>query len=965
MAGTSRALFGLEAGPVLPALERLAPPPPEQIVAAEIEARTAPGDIVIEPHGRGGWVARSAVNRLRRAFVIESAALTRLQAEIVLRPPDLRHLDAAFNALAVQPRGGVGLRQSILDDFGSNCPRCGRTVVVEEYLWEAGAHAPARKVYRCDGCRDRPGSADLRSTAVDAHDVRRAELMWETGSVSWRTLRHRFPAPDADHPLPDELLDLYTPRTLDAIGALVERIEADLRAAPIEAALRLALVHLILPASRLNRHMGRPQTLRISGGRLRRPTESAWRERNPWLLFEEGARAVRAFILGIEGAPSGSILARPGTNLAALLDGSANVVLRQGSAATPGVGPQPPRALRPRDEMGLPRPRLRLVLAQPPIRWTPENLGFAYLATSLAMGREAALSLPTEAIFETRVGSETSWEVAAMRRSLASLAPMLAEEARVVVLLDPSGPSGLAAAVLGGVAAGLQLKAAVLAEVGDEIGGTLEFTTAGPEEVEAPAAVVVEGKDQGDEAQAPLTVAVLEAAVTEVAVEVLQARGEPARFERLLGEVLIGLDRQGVLRRLVSTRAFLATGERAERAAQAMGLFGELPPSTPTSGGGNGYENAGADGVPSGSGSWRDPGRNVRQPVAVGPGPATTEEGAVPASGWSVRPQVRATSEKEEEAEAASVEAESADPDEWEARSGASDPVKLLLEVVIDELKRPEHSRLAELEPGRWWLRDPADSGAAGAPLSDRLEWAVFSLLSTSGGLSEAAFLDRVSGMFRGHDTPDEELVRACLASYGAQDRATGLLRTEDTLRDRYAEHGALVGMLTAYGHRLGLRCWVSRHEQRRVFKDAPIAALLSDVERRVYLPLVAHGEASALEAMDCIWYVRGKASFLFEVEWTAMLSEPVMQRGSRIPTDDTVVRFLVIPPERTELVRLKLDRSPVLRGAMEAGNWHILKSDHLRRLYAREEADLRDLEPMLGLDPEIERQGEQLPLFS
>ncbi|HET7042146.1 MAG TPA: hypothetical protein VFI13_08995, partial [Gemmatimonadales bacterium] len=98
--------------------------------------------------------------------------------------------------------------------------------------------------------------------------------------------------------------------------------------------------------------------------------------------------------------------------------------------------------------------------------------------------------------------------------------------------------------------------------------------------------------------------------------------------------------------------------------------------------------------------------------------------------------------------------------------------------------------------------------------------------------------------------------------------------------------------------------------------------------------------------------------------EWTAMLGEPLLRRGQRIPTDEHVVRFLVIAPERTELVRFKLQRSPVLRQALETGNWHLLKSDHLRAVAALEDADLAAFEPYLGLDPEIDRQGEQMPLF-
>ena len=48
----------------------------------------------------------------------------------------------------------------------------------------------------------------------------------------------------------------------------------------------------------------------------------------------------------------------------------------------------------------------------------------------------------------------------------------------------------------------------------------------------------------------------------------------------------------------------------------------------------------------------------------------------------------------------------------------------------------------------------------------------------------------------------------------------------------------------------------------------------------------------------------------------------------------------------------------------MDEQNWHILKADHLRRLHAREDASLDQLAPVLGLDPEIERGAEQLPLF-
>jgi hypothetical protein len=89
-----------------------------------------------------------------------------------------------------------------------------------------------------------------------------------------------------------------------------------------------------------------------------------------------------------------------------------------------------------------------------------------------------------------------------------------------------------------------------------------------------------------------------------------------------------------------------------------------------------------------------------------------------------------------------------------------------------------------------------------------------------------------------------------------------------------------------------------------------------------------------------------------------------LLRRHARIRPDPSLIRFLVIAPERTELVRYKLERSSLLRAALEAGTWHIIKSDHLRAFLARDPRDRADLEPYLGLDPEIERSGEQLPLF-
>ena len=71
----------------------------------------------------------------------------------------------------------------------------------------------------------------------------------------------------------------------------------------------------------------------------------------------------------------------------------------------------------------------------------------------------------------------------------------------------------------------------------------------------------------------------------------------------------------------------------------------------------------------------------------------------------------------------------------------APDPVERLIALIDGELTRPTQHRLVEIEPGRWWLGDRADRDAAAAPLADRVEWSVFSLLSTAGPLPEIGIL--------------------------------------------------------------------------------------------------------------------------------------------------------------------------------------------------------------------------------
>ena len=158
----------------------------------------------------------------------------------------------------------------------------------------------------------------------------------------------------------------------------------------------------------------------------------------------------------------------------------------------------------------------------------------------------------------------------------------------------------------------------------------------------------------------------------------------------------------------------------------------------------------------------------------------------------------------------------------------------------------------------RWWLATSEDRDLAAVPLADRVEWAVFSLLSTAGPLSEPAFLDRIAGLFSGPDLPDEALVRACLDSYRSLASTPDRLATGDDLVQRSEEHARLIAVLVDLGHRLGFQCWVGERQQPRKVDGWTLGDHLGDREL-AGPPSLGRLAARDLEDVDVLWYVRGR----------------------------------------------------------------------------------------------------------
>jgi hypothetical protein len=95
-------------------------------------------------------------------------------------------------------------------------------------------------------------------------------------------------------------------------------------------------------------------------------------------------------------------------------------------------------------------------------------------------------------------------------------------------------------------------------------------------------------------------------------------------------------------------------------------------------------------------------------------------------------------------------------------------------------------------------------------------------------------------------------------------------------------------------------------------------------------------------------------------VEWTARLHAALVERrvGGAGPR-----RFLVVPDERVDLIKFKLDRSLLWQRIVSQDGWDFIKHGHLRQ-FAGFQPSREGLAEIIGLAPTVEKFGVQMRLL-
>ena len=250
---------------------------------------------------------------------------------------------------------------------------------------------------------------------------------------------------------------------------------------------------------------------------------------------------------------------------------------------------------------------------------------------------------------------------------------------------------------------------------------------------------------------------------------------------------------------------------------------------------------------------------------------------------------------------------------------------EMMAEPPVSELHRQLELVLAERsvfirldqrqdsESGIYWLTDPV--GAA-QPLADRVEREVVEALRRRGGWDPLELDRLVCRSLPGLQTPDRDLVWACLESYGqADDQDQWSLRPEDGDSSRQEDLREIRRELAELGENLGY----------------------------------------AVAGQDPIqWRLGSDRQYSFHLQETAVLGQP--------PDEDQMGWIYVVPGGRAGLIAEKARRDPRLAQRLASG-LQVVKFRHIRRLHSDTTLTRETLLERLGIDPP-EHQEPQLPLL-
>ena len=413
-------------------LARFLPPLEDGVVSAWLGENIEPGGWLLDPFGSAPRLALEAARAGYRVLVAANNPITRFMLEMGTASLPESVFKAALADLAVSRKGEERLEDHLQELYLTTCTSCAREVPAQAFLWRKGEDAPFGRIFECKECGE---SGEKPATPEDAE--RAITIAKTAGLARARVLERVAPLDDPDREYAEEAIRHYLPRTIYALGTLINRLDG----LQISEERRRALTSLILSVCDRGSALWPYPTERPRPKQLSTPPQ--FREGNIWMALEE---AISVWVGSGEPVPrlhwsdKGEKLPKSGGVL--LYEGRikdlAEVVKEAPIQAVIGAIPRPNQAF-----------------------WTLSALWAGWL-----WGREAAEPFKT-ALRRRRY--DWGWQATALHAALHHVFDLLPLSTPFFGLLAEAEPGFLSATLMAASTAGFDLRAQAMRTAHDPI----------------------------------------------------------------------------------------------------------------------------------------------------------------------------------------------------------------------------------------------------------------------------------------------------------------------------------------------------------------------------------------------------------------------------------------------------------------------------------------------------------------
>jgi hypothetical protein len=260
-------------------LSRFLPPLEHGTIAAWLPQHAEPSSWLLDPFGFSPGLPLEAARAGYRVLVTVNNPITRFLLELAVDPLQEGDFKAAIAELAASKRGDERLETHLQSLYLTRCQQCGREIQATAFVWRKGWDVPFARIYECTECGD---SGEREATG---EDVERARELAGTDTLHRSRALERVAAKDDPERLHvQEAIQHYLPRPLYVLTTIINRIES-LGLAP---ARRKALTASVLVACDAGNTLWSHSEQRPRPKQLSTPDE--FREQNVWLALEGAHR---------------------------------------------------------------------------------------------------------------------------------------------------------------------------------------------------------------------------------------------------------------------------------------------------------------------------------------------------------------------------------------------------------------------------------------------------------------------------------------------------------------------------------------------------------------------------------------------------------------------------------------------------------------------------------------------------